>query len=558
MKRTYIVGLVTILTLAFAAIFNSCDQAAIIKGSAVELTSTSGVLTLAKNSVKFPIGLDPLPIEALIISGYPPYTYQLSGNGSLENGAFNATEEGLTTITITDSQNITETLVIESVSPAITADFRNKTNSLLTTPRGLGALNYRYFVGGQAGSPASYTDVTGTLRISADSQTPRFDHDPLRCENPAESITTSPNCERKYLGVLLEGQATNIVLNSENYAINTWTLTNLVLDPSIAAGPFPARSGRFRFTSASSTPVPMISAATSVARPASTSYAVSFYARSPIGMQLNVSLGNRSRLVPITSNWTRYSVAIISSLASSAFSFSAIPTVAGGPVDFELYGVQIESGSLSSSYIPTTGVAGTRAASYYGMELGYDPFTSSDDVSLFVNSLFNFTESTYIISATSNSSNVSANYNLMSYSYTYSTGRDGAKSTNYFRLFRNSSSTARGYLSAIMTGPQAPSIGPSFNLQDSSNYWDANQPRAVAWSYDSNSASLVDGLFNPITDLTLDPHPTNQYITPITFSIGGSDFASGGRNFEGHIKYMFYYRKRIDDEVLKYYTSSER
>lgn len=187
-------------------------------------------------------------------------------------------------------------------------------------------------------SSATQYDNTGTV-ITANSNIPRFDFDP---------VTLLAK------GLLIEEQRTNLVLNSSAITQVNWVAsTNALFTSNFATAPDGTLTAtRMQITLANG-------AARQGFGSTATNYTVSIWCKSNTGSNQNVSFFNGTSSVPFTATntWQRFST-IVNFTLSPRIDFGS-PT---NGADLLIWGGQGELGTFATSYMPTSGVAVTRAA----------------------------------------------------------------------------------------------------------------------------------------------------------------------------------------------------
>jgi hypothetical protein len=204
----------------------------------------------------------------------------------------------------------------------------------------------------------TYTGGNGTFVGSdgfiqrATTNVPRFDHDPL---------------SRRSLGLLSEGERTNLLLQSENFSI-TWAAVGSA--PTLSAAAAIAPNGTQTATqitfAAADSRIRQIVLTTS-----GTTYTLTVYAKA-VGSALNkirlaffdgVNQFVSGDFVISDTTWTRLQFTATSTTTSSAGQFQIRNELSSANAnDLYIWGAQLEAASTPSTYIPTTTTAITRTA----------------------------------------------------------------------------------------------------------------------------------------------------------------------------------------------------
>jgi hypothetical protein len=168
--------------------------------------------------------------------------------------------------------------------------------------------------------------------------------------------------------LLLEPQRTNLITYSEDFSQSYWGKLGLSVAsaPSVTSNTSISPSGeqnasRVIFdlnggTTASDRSIIRVSESTASAR------VFSIYIKSFDGTDQQISLHSGSEGSPftVTSEWTRYTFSISSGVTFVGFGLNGTNGVDVSDILF--YGAQLEQGSYSTSYIPTSGTSTTRLA----------------------------------------------------------------------------------------------------------------------------------------------------------------------------------------------------
>jgi len=194
-------------------------------------------------------------------------------------------------------------------------------------------------------STGTYIDSSGYV-ASASIDSPRFDHDPT---------TLAPR------GLLIEGQATNLALNSNAMASGSYTAA-LGATKTANAGTAPDNSNdaaRVTFTQQFSNLNQPISTT------AGTTYTVSFWVKLETGnaslrIYHQFSATSNSTAITATTSWQRVSVSVLGRTGNGNIEFGIIDTNTSGWGSVLVWGFQVETGSGASSLIPTGASQATR------------------------------------------------------------------------------------------------------------------------------------------------------------------------------------------------------
>lgn len=253
-------------------------------------------------------------------------------------------------------------------------------------------------------STGTYFDAAGTLQ-SATTNTPRFDY------NPA---TLAP------LGLLIEEQRTNLILQSETFDNAGWSKirSTITQNASIAPSGLTTADKFVEDTSVNDTHIMVQGASVT----SGTAYAASFYLkaseRSSIYVSLSVSfpggadaIFNASTgiatnigftscsMTPVGNGWFRcVAIATANATGTGNFNFysyngSTIVYTGDGTSGVFVWGAQLEAGAFPTSYIPTTTTALTRAADVASVNT-LSPWFNPNEGTLFVESQRSATQTT--------------------------------------------------------------------------------------------------------------------------------------------------------------------
>jgi hypothetical protein len=347
---------------------------------------------------------------------------------------------------------------------------------------------------------ATYINSSGYV-TSAAINAPRFDYSPTNIGEPR--------------GLLIEGQAVNIVKYSNAFTSGDWYLggTPATLTSNYAVGPDGITGSAWRFTGALSNSV----FATPVANGAA-AHVVSIYAKSNTGSNQTFTIynGSSGTTCTATSVWQRFVVPV-----AGTWGYAYFGTL-GTNQDILIWGAQSELGtSGASSYIPTGAsqvtrnadsclMSGTNFSSWFNNTEGTCLFVGDN---LFVPAASNFATNWALISA-ANSLRIN-NYTR------HTSGRLGASA-------RDSGGTALTF--------DSPTASPT-NITTTAVYKTAFALKTndFAYSVNGNTVGLGDGngVFETVTSI---------------------EFARDGiRN--GHMKQFKFYPTRLTNAQLQALTA---
>jgi hypothetical protein len=217
-------------------------------------------------------------------------------------------------------------------------------------------------------SSATFIDSTGTLQ-TATTNAPRFDHNPTTGES---------------LGLLVEEQRTNLLLQSENLG-TTWTLNNATSSLDTAIAP----NGQTAADAVIPTNGAIGIARQDLSLPDSIIYTFSIFFKTNGLNSLNLQFYNKANtfhgsknldlstgvlsgtetigvtsVVAFGNGWYRLILANLGSGTGATTPNVRIvtATTGNGTSGFYMWGAQLEAGAFATSYIPTTTAAATRAA----------------------------------------------------------------------------------------------------------------------------------------------------------------------------------------------------
>lgn len=210
----------------------------------------------------------------------------------------------------------------------------------------MGALDSRFTF--TRSTTATYIDSSGYVATMAAAAT----NDPTKARFDYDPTTLAAK------GLLIEGQATNLLNFSETFATtggtnNNWADTNLTRTSTNNTSPRnDATALQLTASAANGTIISSAAMGTSAAR------TLSVWLRRVTGtgnIQYTLDNGTNYTTQAITAVWVRYTFAVTTAAQRVGF---RIVTSADA---IEIWGVQLEAGTGASSYIPTTTAQGARA-----------------------------------------------------------------------------------------------------------------------------------------------------------------------------------------------------
>jgi len=222
---------------------------------------------------------------------------------------------------------------------------------------------------------ATYTDPDGNI-ASAPANTVRVDY--------VDSVPM----------MLVEPSATNLIPYSEDFSNSAWSKNNMTLSSGFSAPDGSMNASKLEANAADS------SLQYTFTVTSGTTYSVSFYLKtisgsletaiglgSP-GFPQNEGEGGRYKNITVTDEWQRFTLtSTADASAATGISFGGFSSFSTGE-EVYIWGAQLETGSVATSYIPTSGgdaAARTRAADDF--EITGSAFTS----------FFNGSEGTFYI-----------------------------------------------------------------------------------------------------------------------------------------------------------------
>ena len=383
-------------------------------------------------------------------------------------------------------------------------------------------------------STATFVGSDGLIQ-SAAINAPRFDHDPVTLV-----------CK----GLLIEDQRTNLALQSETFPLPTWVKTNVTTSPNTLASPSGTVSAD---TLIEDTATSFHYISQQFAKAASSlTYSFSVYYKNASGTRTvvvaltngtssgkaaifttsgtvtatNVNIGSgvgftfvSASVESVGNGWYRASVVVTSDISTRLDavvylnnSTTVINSYTGILSSVYLWGAQVELGSFSTSYIPTTTTALPRSADVCSI-------TGSDFTGFYNNSTGTLVSQVMINNLTGGNRGI--------------TQIDDGTGLNYLRHTYDF-----GFISGIRSNGDTQT-----SLSSATGTASVIQKRAIAYQ-GTNFASTTNGLSVQVATRA----------TPIglnTIRIGG---LTGGLNLSGHIAAISYYKKRLPDVKLQALT----
>jgi len=344
-------------------------------------------------------------------------------------------------------------------------------------------------------------------------QAPRFDYDPT---------TLQPR------GLLIEGSANNLALNSNAMASGSYTAA-LGATKTATAGTAPDNSNdaaRVTFTAQFSNLNQPISTTAGV------TYTVSFWVKresgnSNLSIYHQFSATGNSTAITVTTSWQRVFVAVLGRTGNGNIEFGIIDSNTSGWGSVLVWGFQVETGSGASSLIPTGASQGSRAldscyiagsnfTSWFSTGAGTVVAQSDNVCTVGQNTLCNFSDST----------------------------------TNYYiRMGDGTGGGANEFLLTVVGGSNQGVVDSLFNPALNTAY-----KTAYAWDTNNFAICANGGAVATDTGGTL---AGAGVITSVT--IGGDYYQTSGPNSvnmkNGHIRSWKYYPTRLTNAQLQALTT---
>ena len=189
---------------------------------------------------------------------------------------------------------------------------------------------------------ASYVGVDGLVKY-ASAGTPRISYDLMG----------------NLLGILFEPQATNMIPSSNNFG-NWQAAVNTTVNENVEASPDGNQSA-MNLIMPQGGGTGLNSPTWNITQ--GSSFTFSFYAKANLYRELSVEIpGSGNFNLTLENNWQRYEFSGTAAQNTLEITFNNINE---GLLDCFLWGVQLETGTKATSYIPTNGVPVTRGADIY-------------------------------------------------------------------------------------------------------------------------------------------------------------------------------------------------
>lgn len=336
----------------------------------------------------------------------------------------------------------------------------------------------------------------------------------------------------RVIGTLIEEARTNLVTDSEDFTVGSWatnsTATGAADVPLVTQnyakapdGTYTASRVQFETNSATSSDrsICRIVETTAVQRHGS------FWLRSNTGAAqiIGVHAGNIEEYWTVTGEWQRFDTDVIDA-AEITFGLEARGnTQTGTTVDLLVWGAQLEAGAFPTSYIPTSGSTATRAADIDSIDVsqfGYNQ--KAGTVVVVCQNTFEVSGSKYPraweIGATSTSSERINVYI--------------GEVNNVFRAGLNSGGTTQA--NTLLVGSLTGTL--------------PETKASVGWKENSFASSANGDAVETDASLSITPNvPRNQ------LRIG--DATTGSSSWNGHIKSIKYYPRRLTNDQLEALSS---
>jgi len=366
----------------------------------------------------------------------------------------------------------------------------------------------------QSGKEATYVGSDGLIKYAGADEA-RFDYDPTTGES---------------LGLLIEEQRTNVLLNSGNLADPSWTLTepeNRTLTANAIISPDGTTSAT-QFTTNTPTGFGYQWLGQTVTGTYSNvTVTGSFWAKADTPRTLTAHItdgvAGTSYNYDVTTEWKRFS--FTKTCAASASQAGLFPVfIANQPAGITVYlwGAQLEAGSFATSYIPTDSTPGGKTR----------PADNASITGTNFSSWYNQSEGTIFAGVSSFSYNNSATLP------TFAHFTDGSLN-NYIRLNSGPAYLVRNFTNT--GGVTQTQSGVSYIAPAN------NSPYSIALGLTTNNARIyADG--NPAALI-------NSYSPPVVNKVEiGNWIAQNNTWTNGHLSRLTYWPKRLPDLELQQLT----
>jgi len=378
-------------------------------------------------------------------------------------------------------------------------------------------------------SSGTFTDSDGLIKTATTNE-PRFDHNPTTGES---------------LGLLVEEQRTNLVLNSEQFNDASWTKTNSTITSNTIVSPDGSTTG----DSITSNAGILGYVFQNTSQITGTAYTLSTFAKANqyTFCQLRIIgavVGSITRayfdlaagtvtgaanctasIEPVGSGWYRCSITYTTISTATAApriygQVAASDTVGDGTSGIYIWGAQLEVGSFPTSYIPTTTATVTRSADLASITgANFSSFYNQVEGTMFADSVQAVvTPASRLVSA---SDNTSSNRVALS--------RGSGSGGNINTTVTNAGSAQ---VSALLLGTGIA----------------AGTPNKVAAVY---KVADFAGSVNGLTPVTQGTGTLPGVLTQLSI---GSGEALGGNSMNGTIKRLTYWPQRLPNSTLQAVT----